>query len=152
MSIFVGLMVKSRFRLSITVTSELGINGAAWATNLNFAIAALINIIFVKTSCGQRDLLYEPIKNHHFRDGHGWGYTSYVYVPYWYDWYGASVAVAIIVALAVYVLSLVDHKAIVKDDIYQMPVIGKRLRKRQAEENRIYEEEYWYTTARRCSG
>ena len=54
---------------------------------------------------------------------------------------GPSVAVAIIVALAVYVLSLWITKAIVKDDMYQMPVIGKRLRKRQVEENRIYEED-----------
>ena len=31
---------------------SLVFNGAAWATNLNFAIAALINIIFVKRHVG----------------------------------------------------------------------------------------------------
>ena len=55
---------------------------------------------------------------------------------------GGAVAISIFVALVVYILSLWITKAIVMDDMYYMPVIGKRLRKRQVEENRIYEEQY----------
>ena len=55
---------------------------------------------------------------------------------------GAAVAISILVALIVYILSLWITKAIVMDDMYHRPVIGKRLRKRQAEENRIYEDQY----------
>ena len=47
-AIFIGLLAKTFLDYQLTGTIELGINGAAWATNLNFAIAALINYIFVK--------------------------------------------------------------------------------------------------------
>ncbi len=39
--IFIGLLAKTFLDYELTGTIELGINGAAWATNLNFAIAAL---------------------------------------------------------------------------------------------------------------
>ena len=51
-AIFVGLLAKTFLDYELTGTVELGINGAAWATNLNFAIAALINYIFVKKYVG----------------------------------------------------------------------------------------------------
>ena len=142
MSIFVGLMVKAVLDYQLTGTSELGINGAAWATNLNFAIAALINIIFVKRHVGSVICCMNLLKI--IISAMAMGGATQVTYMFLIDMIGngASVAVAIIVALAVYVLSLWITKAIVKDDIYQMPVIGKRLRKRQAEEDRIYEEEY----------
>ena len=49
---FIGLLVKTFLDYELTGSVELGINGAAWATNLNFAIAALINYIFVKRYVG----------------------------------------------------------------------------------------------------
>ena len=141
-AIFVGLLAKTFLDYELTGTVELGINGAAWATNLNFAIAALINIIFVKRHVGSVICCMNLLKI--IISAMAMGGATQVTYMFLIDMIGngASVAVAIIVALSVYVLSLWITKAIVKDDIYQMPVIGKRLRKRKAEENRIYEEEY----------
>ena len=56
---------------------------------------------------------------------------------------GGAVAAAIVVAVFVYGLSLWLTKAVVKDDMYHFPIIGKRLQaRRDKEEAKLYEEQY----------
>ena len=56
---------------------------------------------------------------------------------------GGAVAAAIVVAIFVYGLSLWLTKAVVKDDIYHFPIIGKHLQaRRNREEAKLYEEQY----------
>ena len=56
---------------------------------------------------------------------------------------GGAVAAAIVVAVFVYGLSLWLTKAVVKDDMYHFPIIGKRLEaRRDKEEAKLYEEQY----------
>ncbi len=142
LSIFIGLMVKAILDYQLTGTIELGINGAAWATNLNFAIAALINLVFVKRYVGSVINCMNLLKI--IISAMAMGGATQVSFMFLVDMVGNGVAVAIsiLVALIVYILSLWITKAIVMDDMYHMPVIGKRLRKRQAEENQIYEDQY----------
>ena len=142
LSIFIGLMVKAILDYQLTGSIELGINGAAWATNLNFAIAALINLVFVKRYVGSIIQCMNLLKI--IISAMAMGGATQVSFMFLVDMVGNGVAVAIsiLVALIVYILSLWITKAIVMDDMYHMPVIGKRLRKRQVEENRIYEDQY----------
>ena len=142
-SIFIGLLVKTFLDYELTGSVELGINGAAWATNLNFAIAALINYIFVKKYVGSVLNTLELLKIIVSAMAMG-GATQVIYVST--DdllGNGGAVAVAIVVAIFVYVLSLWLTKAVVKDDIYYFPIIGKRLQaRRNREEAKLYEEQY----------
>ena len=142
-SIFIGLLVKTFLDYELTGSVELGINGAAWATNLNFAIAALINYIFVKRYVGSILNILELLKIIVSAMAMG-GATQVIYVST-VDLLGngGAVTVAIVVAIFVYGLSLWLTKAVVKDDIYHFPVIGKRLQaRRNREEAKLYEEQY----------
>ena len=142
LSIFIGLMVKAILDYQLTGSIELGINGAAWATNLNFAIAALINLVFVKRYVGSIIQCMNLLKI--IISAMAMGGATQVSFMFLVDMVGngAAVAISILIAFIVYILSLWITKAIVMDDMYHMPVIGKRLRKRQAEENQIYEDQY----------
>ena len=142
LSIFIGLMVKAILDYQLTGSIELGINGAAWATNLNFAIAALINLVFVKRYVGSVIQCMNLLKI--IISAMAMGGATQVSFMFLVDMVGngAAVAISILIAFIVYILSLWITKAIVMDDMYHMPVIGKRLRKRQAEENQIYEDQY----------
>ena len=136
-AIFIGLLAKTFLDYELTGTIELGINGAAWATNLNFAIAALINYIFVKKY--KLELLKIVVSAMAMG-----GATQVVYVTT-VELFGngGAVAAAIIVAVFVYGLSLWLTKAVVKADMYHFPVIGKRLQaRRDKEEAKLYEEQY----------
>ena len=135
--------MKTFLDYELTGSVELGINGAAWATNLNFAIAALINYIFVKRYVGSILNILELLKIIVSAMAMG-GATQVIYVST-VDLLGngGAVSVAIVVAIFVYGLSLWLTKAVVKDDIYHFPVIGKRLQaRRNREEAKLYEEQY----------
>ena len=142
-SIFVGLLAKTFLDYELTGTVELGINGAAWATNLNFAIAALINYIFVKKYVGSVLNKLELLKIAVSAMAMG-GATQVIYVStVELLGNGGAVATAIVVAVFVYGLSLWLTKAVVKDDMYHFPIIGKRLQaRRDKEEAKLYEEQY----------
>ncbi|MBF1763716.1 MAG: polysaccharide biosynthesis protein [Veillonella sp.] len=142
-SIFVGLLAKTFLDYELTGTVELGINGAAWATNLNFAIAALINYIFVKKYVGSVLNKLELLKIAVSAMAMG-GATQVIYVStVELLGNGGAVAAAIVVAVFVYGLSLWLTKAVVKDDMYHFPIIGKRLQaRRDKEEAKLYEEQY----------
>ena len=142
-AIFIGLLAKTFLDYELTGTVELGINGAAWATNLNFAIAALINYIFVKKYVGSVLNKLELLKIAVSAMAMG-GATQVIYVStVELLGNGGAVAVAIVVAVFVYGLSLWLTKAVVKDDMYHFPIIGKRLQaRRDKEEAKLYEEQY----------
>lgn len=142
-AIFIGLVAKTVLDYKLTGTVEFGINGAAWATNFNFAIAALINYTFVKRYVGAVLNKMELLKIIVSAMAMG-GATQVVYVST-VDLLGngGAVAVAILVAIFIYCLSLWLTKAIVKDDIYYFPIIGKRLQaRRNREEAKLYEQQY----------
>ena len=142
-AIFIGLLAKTFLDYELTGTIELGINGAAWATNLNFAIAALINYIFVKKYVGSVLNKLELLKIAVSAMAMG-GATQVIYVStVELLGNGGAVAAAIVVAVFVYGLSLWLTKAVVKDDMYHFPIIGKRLQaRRDKEEAKLYEEQY----------
>lgn len=140
-SILIGLVVKAVLDYQLIVTTGLGINGAAWATNMNFAIAAAINIYFVNQYVGSIVRYMELLKILISAMAMG-GATQVIYM-FVVDVLGNALAVAMSIsaAIAVYGVSLWITKAIVNDDIYDLPVIGKRLRKRKSEkEGSLYEQ------------
>lgn len=142
-SICIGLVVKAVLDYQLTGSIELGINGAAWATNLNFAIAGGINIWFVRKYVGSIVKAKELLKI--LVSAMAMGGATQVTYTFLVELLGngPSVAAAIVVAIVVYGVSLWLTKAIVKDDIYHFPIIGKRLqKKRDKEEGRLYEKQY----------
>ena len=48
---FIGLLAKTFLDYELTGTIELGINGAAWATNLNFAICGIHKLYILLKIC-----------------------------------------------------------------------------------------------------
>ncbi|WP_251425496.1 putative polysaccharide biosynthesis protein [Veillonella agrestimuris] len=142
-SILIGLVVKAILDYQLTGTTGLGINGAAWATNMNFAIAAAINIYFVNKYVGSIVRYMELLKI--LISAMAMGGATQVIYTFVLDMVGNAFAVAISIsaAIIVYGVSLWITKAIVKDDMYNLPIIGKRLRKRKLEEEgRLYEQQY----------
>ena len=116
----IGLGLVAKVILDMVLTPMIGINGAAWATNATFAVAALINLWFVGRLVGS------------IISALAMGGASEVVFLFLQSLVGNNIAVAltIIVALLVYVVTLWITKALVYKDLYNFPVIGKKLRAR----------------------
>lgn len=126
----IGLGLVAKVILDMVLTPMIGINGAAWATNATFAVAALINLWFVGRLVGS--IMNPKIFLKIILSALAMGGASEVVFLFLQSLVGNNIAVAltIIVALLVYVVTLWITKALVYKDLYNFPVIGKKLRAR----------------------
>jgi putative stage V sporulation protein B len=127
----IGLGLVAKVILDMVLTPMIGINGAAWATNATFAVAALINLWFVGRLVGS--IMNPKIFLKIILSALAMGGASEVVFLFLQSLLGNNIAVAltIIVALLVYVVTLWITKALVYKDLYNFPVIGKKLRARE---------------------
>lgn len=128
LTIAAGLIVKVLLDWQLTAIPWLGINGAAWASDINFAVAAILNFYFVKRYVGSIVDLREFFKILVSAFAMG-GAASFMYASIvtlvgnvW------AVGLTILVAGFVYGATLWLTKALVYKDLYNFPIIGKRLR------------------------
>ncbi|MCF0154807.1 MAG: polysaccharide biosynthesis protein [Veillonella sp.] len=130
MTIALGLVVKVLLDEFLTPIPWLGINGAAWATNMTFALAAVLNLWFVGRQVGS--VLDGKVFLKTLVSAMAMGGASLVVYQFLATLIGNNLAVAvtIVVAVVVYILTLWLTKAVVYKDLYNFPVIGKKLRAR----------------------
>ena len=127
----------------LTAIPELGINGAAWATNIFFGLAAILNFIFVKRYIGSIVPKVELIKI--ILSAMAMGGMASVMYSFLLTLVGNALAVGftIVGAIVTYGATLWLTRAITRGDLYNMPIIGKRLlAKKRQEEVELYDEEY----------
>lgn len=141
-NIFIGLMVKVVLDYQLTAIPELGINGAAWATNIFFGLAAVLNLVFVKRHIGSIIVVKELLKI--IVSAMAMGGATAVMYQFLVTIVGNSNAVGltIIGAVITYGGTLWLTRAVVKGDLYNFPIIGKRLVAKKQKEEEIDEEQY----------
>lgn len=127
-TIALGLVLK--VILDELLTPMIGINGAAWATNATFAFAAAANFWFLRRYVGS--ILQGTVLAKVVVSAMAMGGASQVIFKFLQTLLGSNLAVAltIVAAMFVYGLTLWLTKAVVYKDLYNFPVIGKKLRAR----------------------
>jgi stage V sporulation protein B len=111
---------------TMTAMPELGIAGAAWATNADFAVAVVLNLYFIKRYTGFTINIPETIKI--AIAGVCMGITVF-FVNHAVSLYNSTFAAiaAMILGCIVYVLVLVLTGALVEKDIRRMPTVGNKV-------------------------
>lgn len=129
-NLFVSTLIKIPLSWYLTALPEWGINGAAWSTNIDFGLAALLNMIFVRRYIQYRVPWLELSKISLAAFAMG-GATVMTY-SFFEPLLGGNFAVfgAIVAAIVIYGAGLLITKAVKDDEWQAMPVIGKRLKKR----------------------
>ena len=115
----------------LTAQPEWGINGAAWSTNIDFGLAAALNMIFVYKYIGYRLPLLLMMKIACAALAMGGAAVVVYYMALSLTGNAAAVLLAIVGAVVVYGGALLLTKALEKEDIYHLPFIGKRLRRKE---------------------
>jgi len=128
-NLFVSTLIKIPLSWYLTALPEWGINGAAWSTNIDFGLAALLNMIFVRRYIKYKVPWLELSKISLAAFAMG-GATVMTY-SFFEPLLGGNLAVlgAIIVAIVIYGAGLLNTKAVKDDEWAVMPFIGKRLAK-----------------------
>lgn len=128
----VGTALKIPLSWYLTGLPELGIRGAAWSTNIDFGLAAILNIWFVRRYIGYKFAWGDTIKI--LFSALAMGGAAYLLYDFGKSVLGHSAAVglAIIVAVVVYGAGLLVTKAMNDSELQAMPFIGKRLARRKA--------------------
>lgn len=126
----VSALVKVVLNWMLTARPELGIHGAAWATNVDFGIAALLNLYFVRQYLQSRFPLGAALRSLAAAAGMG------VVVLWFYDFLlfrttsnTAATLAAIGGGVGVYGILLIVCGAVRRDEVRQIPHIGSRLEK-----------------------
>lgn len=129
-NLFISTLIKIPLSWYLTALPEWGINGAAWSTNIDFGLAALLNMIFVRRYIKYQVPWLELSKISLAAFAMG-GATVMTY-SFFEPLLGGNFAVfgAIVVAIVIYGAGLLITKAVKDDEWQAMPVIGKRLKKR----------------------
>lgn len=129
-NIFIGIVLKIVLDYYLTAVPWLGINGAAWATNCFFGLAAFLNFWFVYRWVGSVIPSVElgKIILSAFAMGGAASVLYSVSQPILGN--ALAVGITIVVSVAVYGLALFITGAMKKNDLYHMPIIGKRLKGR----------------------
>ena len=127
LNLLVSTIIKIPLSWYLTGLPEWGINGAAWSTNIDFGLAALLNMIFVKRYIQYSIPWLETIKI--FFSALAMGGATVVTYYFLSSLTGNAVGVlgSIIVAVVVYSAGLLITKAIKADEWASMPIIGKRM-------------------------
>lgn len=128
-NLFVSTLIKIPLSWYLTALPKWGINGAAWSTNIDFGLAALLNMIFVRRYIKYKVPWLELSKISLAAFAMG-GATVMTY-SFFEPLLGGNLAVlgAIIVAIVIYGAGLLITKAVKDDEWAVMPFIGKRLAK-----------------------
>ena len=128
LNLVLGITLKCVLSYYWTAMPAFGINGAAWATNIGFGVAACLNLVFVYHYIGYRLQFVEMSKIIFSAMAMGGG----TYVLYYFSEHivGNTLAVilSIIVAVIIYVGALFMVKALSVDDLAGLPIIGKRFK------------------------
>ena len=129
-NLFISTLIKIPLSWYLTALPEWGINGAAWSTNIDFGLAALLNMIFVRRYIKYQVPWLELSKISLAAFAMG-GATVMTY-SFFEPLLGGNFAGfgAIVVAIVIYGAGLLITKAVKDDEWQAMPVIGKRLKKR----------------------
>lgn len=129
-NLVIGIILKCVLSWYWTAMPSMGINGAAWATNIGFGLAAILNLIFVRRYIGSCIRLVEFSKI--LLSAMAMGGTTAVIYYFLNPLLGNTIAVIISMGLAVivYVSALFMVKAINLEDCKKFPIIGKFLQKR----------------------
>lgn len=133
-NLFISTLIKIPLSWYLTALPEWGINGAAWSTNIDFGLAAFLNMLFVSRYIKYRVPWLEMSKISLAAFAMG-GATIMTY-SFLDPLLGGNLAVfgAIVVAIVIYGAGLLITKAIKDDEWQAMPYIGKRLQKRFGKE------------------
>lgn len=121
----ISAMVKIALSWKLTAIHEIGILGAAWSTNVDLAIAALLNVYFLYRYSGYRLPLGEVLRLGVLSLGMG-GVSWLVYQGMW-AYTGAntlSLLVAIGCGGVVYSIGLLLGRFLVPEEWEQVPKVG----------------------------
>lgn len=123
-------LVKLVLSWVLTAQPSLGINGAAWATNVNFAVAAGINLYFVTRYTRYTLPVWRlgAIALSSLAMG-GATMVAYYFLTPWLS-NTVSVLLCILLAFVVYAVALLVTRAVCLADMYQLPLVGKKLQAR----------------------
>lgn len=125
----ISMVVKIALTWYLTGLSSFGIKGAAIATDLIFAIAFALNIIYVYRYTEYRINLFEIGKI--AVSTAIMGASAYITHNALIFVIGNTFAVimAILVAILLYFVCLLVTRAITRDELFEFPIIGKKLKK-----------------------
>ena len=124
----VSAVVKFVLNWTLTAIPALGIQGAAWATNADFGVAALLNLYFLHKYLDYRMDWQHTARIFAAAIGMGvftyFGYTSLVTAVH-----SNTLATlgAIIIGMIVYTVGLILAKGISSKDVAMLPKIGPKL-------------------------
>lgn len=124
----IGLGIKIILDWYLTIIPSLGVNGAAWATNVDFGIAAILNVYFVYRYVGYTIRWGELAKIAFSALAMGGAVTVLFYFVVGTVGNTLATMVAIIGAVVIYVIALFVTRAMTKSDLQAFPIIGKRFR------------------------
>ncbi|MCE5285353.1 MAG: polysaccharide biosynthesis protein [Pelosinus sp.] len=125
-NMIISAIVKVGMNWTMTAMPQLGIAGAAWATNADFAVAVVLNLYFIKRYTGFTINIPETIKI--AIAGACMGVTIFL-VNHAVSLYNSTIAAiaAMTLGCIVYGLVLVFTGALVEKDIRRMPVLGNKM-------------------------
>ncbi|WP_277288226.1 putative polysaccharide biosynthesis protein [Veillonella montpellierensis] len=125
-NLLLSTVVKVILSWYLIVVPELGINGAAWATNIDFGLAAALNVYFVNKYVGYRLDINNVCKI--IISAMAMGGATAVGYHFLTSLLGNTLAVciSILIAIMIYLVSLWITKAINKEDIATLPIIGNK--------------------------
>ena len=118
-------IVKVIMSWQLTAVPTLGVKGAALATVADFGVAAIINMLFIYRFTGYGIALGSILK-----PGLAaalMGGSIYAVLQLTSAWGGWSILAAFAVAVPVYAVGLLGCGGLHKDDLQQIPFVGRRL-------------------------
>ncbi len=124
----ISALVKIVLSWNLTALPAWGVLGAAWATNADFGVAALLNLFFLYKYMGYRPEIGHTVRC--FISAGIMGAAVYgVYIALFPLINSNTLATlaAILVGMVVYAIATVLTKAIVPEDVASIPKIGNRL-------------------------
>ncbi|MFW6389688.1 MAG: putative polysaccharide biosynthesis protein [Halanaerobiales bacterium] len=134
LNLFIGAIINAIINYTLTAITHFGIRGAATGTVVGFGVAALLNLVYVKIytnfSLKFKVFILKPIVSiliMAFVVKEGFQLILYVSAPFIeYNFYLATF-LTVLIAVLVYILTLLLLNEIKYNDIVLIPKIGKKL-------------------------
>ncbi len=124
-NMIVAGVVKVVLSWILTAMPELGVKGASLATVADFAVAAVLNMIFIYKYTGYL-LSVSSVLKPAFASG-VMGATVYGALHFTASWGAWAILVAMFVAVPTYALALIGCGGLTQEDLERIPFIGRRL-------------------------
>ena len=110
---------------TLTAMPQWGIKGAAWASNADFGVAALVNMWFIYKLTGYRIHMDGVLKPLFAAAAMGLAVQVILLLtPTWRAW---SILLAMLVAVPVYGFSLLKLGGVSRADLEMLPFVGRKL-------------------------